>query len=265
MRFALDHVVIAVGDLERTIADYRALGFTVHPGGRHPGRTSHNALVVFEDGAYLELIAWTAPNPAERWNTAHLAHGDGYMDFALIPADVPRAIEEARSRGATMNGPVDGGRVRPDGVELQWQTGRQVTWDLPFFCGDVTPRALRVPEGEVRKHANGATGIATVTVAVADLEASLARYRALLGPAVATTAPIELPGLGLRLGVVEIAGAAIVLAQPTELASSSAAIEIAHRLAGRGEGPCAMTIRTGSGERHALDLAATHGALVELA
>jgi catechol 2,3-dioxygenase-like lactoylglutathione lyase family enzyme len=51
MKFALDHVVIAVGDLEQAIADYRSLGFTVVPGGRHPGRTSHNALIVFEDGA----------------------------------------------------------------------------------------------------------------------------------------------------------------------------------------------------------------------
>ena len=43
-------------------------------------------------------------------------------------------------------------------------------------------RGLRVPEGEVRRHPNGATGIAGVTVAVADVEASLARYRAFLGP-----------------------------------------------------------------------------------
>src|SRR5206468_10550639 len=84
VRFALDHVVIAVGDLEQAIADYRSLGFTVAPGGRHPGRTSHNALIVFEDGAYIELIAWTAPNDAERWNVMHRKHGDGFMDFALI-------------------------------------------------------------------------------------------------------------------------------------------------------------------------------------
>lgn len=265
MKFALDHVVIAVGDLERTVADYRELGFTVHPGGRHPGRTSHNALVVFDDGAYLELIAWTAPNPAERWNTAHIAHGDGYMDFALIPESVPKAIEEARARGATMNGPVDGGRVRPDGMELKWQTGRQVTWDLPFFCGDVTPRSLRVPEGDLRKHGNGAMGIATVTVAVESLETSLVRHRDLLGPEVAMTRATEMPGLGLRTAIIEIEGCAVVLAQPTELAASPSAARIAHRLAGRGEGPCGMTIRTSSGERHRLDLDATHGALIELA
>ncbi|MDH5265076.1 MAG: VOC family protein, partial [Betaproteobacteria bacterium] len=67
MKFGLDHVVIAVADLAKAVEDYRALGFTVQIGGRHPGRTSHNALVVFEDGAYLELIAWQEPGLAERW------------------------------------------------------------------------------------------------------------------------------------------------------------------------------------------------------
>ena len=61
----LDHIVIAVADLDTAIADFRSLGFTVQPGGRHPGRTSHNALIVFADGAYFELIAWTAPAPQE--------------------------------------------------------------------------------------------------------------------------------------------------------------------------------------------------------
>ena len=183
MRFRLDHVVIAAHDLARAVRDYRALGFTVEMGGRHPGRTSHNALVVFEDGAYLELIAWPEPGPAERWYNVLTAHGEGFMDFALIPEDVPRAIDEARARGLPLNGPIDGGRVRPDGREVRWQTGRQATFDLPFFCGDVTPRELRVPEGDARRHLNGARGVASVTVSVQDVEASRARYRALLGTA----------------------------------------------------------------------------------
>ena len=77
MSLALDHIVIAVADLDRAMADYRALGFQVLPGGQHPGRTSHNALVVFADGAYLELIAWRAPAPEERWYRTLSAHGEG--------------------------------------------------------------------------------------------------------------------------------------------------------------------------------------------
>jgi hypothetical protein len=46
---------------------------------------------------------------------------------------------------------VAGGRKRPDGVELRWEitthAGRgekEGGTRLPFFCGDVTPRELRV-------------------------------------------------------------------------------------------------------------------------
>ena len=183
LEFRLDHVVIAVHDLARAIEDYRALGFTVQIGGRHPGRTSHNALIVFADGAYLELIAWPEPGPAERWYNALQEHGEGFMDFALIPADVPLAIEEARGRGLELSGPIDGSRLRPDGKHVKWQTARQTTFDLPFLCGDITPREWRVPEGECRRHANGVRGIERITVAVRDAGVSAQRYAALLGVA----------------------------------------------------------------------------------
>lgn len=217
MRFALDHVVIAFHDLERAIAQWQSQGFTVVRGGRHPGRTSHNALVVFEDGAYVELIAWTEPGPGERWYNELMRHGEGLMDFALLPESVPRAIEEAKARGLELKGPVDGGRLRPDGQEVRWQTARQHTFDLPFLCGDVTPRSLRVPEGHVRQHANGRKGIARIAVAVADVDASLRRYEALLGQLARTADG------GIRVG--------------------ECVIELVRKDRARGEGPDAMELR----------------------
>lgn len=182
MTFRLDHVVIGVRDLPRAAGDYRSLGFTVTAGGRHPPpRTSSNALVVFEDGSYLELIAWDPPNPEERWSNLVRDHGEGFLDYALWPEDIAAATEAARRRGLPLAGPLDGRRVRPDGMEVRWRTSRQSTFDLPFLCADVTARALRVPEGEARRHANGARGISRVVVGVADVEASIARYQALLG------------------------------------------------------------------------------------
>jgi len=213
VNFALDHVVIAVADLAAAIEEYRAMGFTVVPGGRHPGRTSHNALISFEDGAYLELIAWPEPCPAERWYNVLAQHGPGLMDFALIPQDVPRAIEEAASRGLRLNGPIDGSRVRPDGRELRWRTARQATFDLPFLCADVTPREWRVPGGDATSHRNGARGIEKVTVAVNDREASIARYEALLGR--------------------ELDGPIVV---------GACAIELVPQARARGEGPSAVSI-----------------------
>ena len=81
MALTLDHIVIAVKDLEQTITDYRALGFNVLQGGEHPGRPTYNALVVLADGAYFELIAWRSPSPGDRWWELLNQHGDGIVDF----------------------------------------------------------------------------------------------------------------------------------------------------------------------------------------
>lgn len=218
----LDHVVIAVRDLERAVADCEAEGFTVLPGGRHPGRNTQNALVVFEDGAYLELITYTAPSPEERWWRELDAHGDGYVDFALLPQDLPAVLAQAQARGlAGITGPLPGGRLRPDGERVAWQTARQSRHDLPFLCADLTPRALRVPEGDCRRHRNGAAGIAQVTVATPDVQDSLARYRAFLGQG------------AVREGEILLEGARIVLMQDASRA--------------RDPGPCSVLLR-GTGD-----------------
>jgi hypothetical protein len=107
--------------------------------------------------------------------------GSGILDYALLPGAMAADLEAARARGLALDGPAPGGRVRPDGQQVAWETAIAPTPDLPFLCADVTPRALRVPTGAAREHANGATGICELTIAVADLDASTARYQALLG------------------------------------------------------------------------------------
>ena len=253
---ALDHIVIAVEDRDTAIADYRALGFQVLVGGEHPGRTSHNALIVFKDGSYLEIIAWRAPAPDERWYRTLRDHGEGLVDFALLPHDTAQALAEARERGLqTLTGPLDGSRLRPDGQQLAWQTARHATPDLPFLCGDITPRALRVPEGDVRVHPNGALGVATLSVAVHDLDATLVRYRALLGPAAPTdafqissadgirTATFKVGSLQLMLESVPTDSAAAATAHTTELVRpTTRAASLQQRLTTRGEGPSALSL-----------------------
>lgn len=239
----LDHIVIAVRDLQAAITGFRGLGFTVQPGGQHPGRSSHNALIVFDDGAYIELIAWAAPAPQERWWQVLQAHGEGFVDFALLPGDTQAVLAAAHGRGLhTLIGPLDGGRVRPDGAQLQWCTARHDTPDLPFLCGDITPRALRVPEGTVRHHANGAQGVAELVIAVHDLDATVARYRALLG----NDARIELEPVDPPRAVFSLGRTRFVL---TATAAGLA----------RGEGVTQMRL---AGLAAALPLQASHGARV---
>lgn len=116
-------MVILVSDLAAAIADYSALGFTVLPGGTHTGWATHNALVVFEDDTYLELIAFLRAAPRAPLVAAPACRR-GLVDFALLPTAIAQDVAGARARGLAMDGPNDGGRLRPDGQQVAWQTAR---------------------------------------------------------------------------------------------------------------------------------------------
>src|SRR3989442_9442731 len=93
----IDHLVIVVPDLPSASKSYQALGFTVVPGGRHPVGT-HNALIAFGDGSYVELIAFYENNPAHKW-WAPLQAGRGPVDFFMPTHDLrgdTEAVPKAR-------------------------------------------------------------------------------------------------------------------------------------------------------------------------
>ena len=66
MFLGIDHLVIVVKDLQQAANDYQQLGFTVVPGGKHPVG-SHNVLISFADGSYLEVIAFYREAIDHRW------------------------------------------------------------------------------------------------------------------------------------------------------------------------------------------------------
>jgi hypothetical protein len=234
--------VILVEDLDAAIADYTALGFTVAPGGTHADGATHNALVIFADDTYLELIAFRRPAPEHHW-WRHVAAGEGLIDFALLPSAIAEDVAAARARGLALEGPLAGGRLRPDGVRVAWQTARSATPDLPFLCGDVTPRDLRVPGGSLREHPNGVAGVAGLAILTTDLPASVGRYRALLG--------VDAAGPAFTVGA-----ATLLLTQPVAAPADSVPAP------SRGAGPFALTLR---GTRATtFDLAHTHGVPIEV-
>ena len=173
----LDHVVLVARDLNSAIADHRRRGFTVTPGGEHADGTTHNALITFADGSYLELVAFRDLSRAlthRWWKIA--ADGGGLADFALLSDDL--TADSTALADLVKTPPKDGGRIRPDGVELKWRTA-VLKPPLPFVIEDLTARELRVPGGAAAEHANGATGIASVVIGAVDIGDAEWRYAAL--------------------------------------------------------------------------------------
>ena len=264
-----DHLVIRVHELKQTIADFTELGFTVQRGGTHADGSTHNALIGFADGSYIELIAFLKDAREHRWWDEQRRVGEGFVDFALLPESVPQTVEAAYARGLYYDGPIPGGRIRPDGTRLEWQIGRPATRDLPFLCGDLTPRFLRVAEGEVRKHRNGAAGVAAVNLAVRDLDKSIARYRLLLGDV--PVHPGLLAGQDVEFATLRVGAATVTLLSPAGGAgphaqgTSAFADELRAHLANRGEGVFGAALFVGdAAQARALPLPLTHGARLEL-
>jgi catechol 2,3-dioxygenase-like lactoylglutathione lyase family enzyme len=256
----VDHIVIMVEELAAAMRDYTALGFNIIEGGVHSDNPTHNALIIFEDGAYIEVIALRDKTATEmsprtiRWNRAK----PGLVDFALLPRNIDQDVVEIRRRGVSVEDPQPGGRLRPDGKRLEWKTAGFEGYGLPFFCYDVTPRSLRVQEGNVRKQPNGVVGVADVTIAVNDLAASTAQYQGLLGTAPLTETTVEIEGastVSFALGKTTL-----TLAQPTDSTSPLRAY-----LDRAGERPYQLSLFTTLADHQGLlAVEPAHGARIKL-
>lgn len=181
---AIDHIIIAVRDLDEASDNYRKAGFTVTPGGDHISGDTHNSLVSFGDGAYFELIAFKNPDQKQehRWR-GKLQNGEGVVDYALLSDDLAAEAKKLQVAGVRVEGPRNGGRNRPDGKEIAWKTlGLEVDdVPLPFVLEDVTDHDLRVPPGAAARHVLGSGGVAGLTILVPDLDRATPIYSALLG------------------------------------------------------------------------------------
>jgi hypothetical protein len=181
----LDHVGICAYDLQSLQDAFASVGLSAEYGGAHATGGTHNALLGFDDGSYVELIALQKPGSVtdDRWNS--LKPGASYACFWAVHTDDLKAqVDAFRKAKLETSDPQPGGRKKPDGTVLQWQTA--ATPDdkggdiLPFAIQDVTPRSLRIqPSTSVK--GSELTGIKRVVIAVNDLNAAIALYRRAYG------------------------------------------------------------------------------------
>src|SRR5262245_5410110 len=95
----LDHIPVAVRDLERASATYRALGFVVKAGRNHANGI-RNAHVKFPDGSGIEIL--TAPNAVDALSTHYvdeLRAGEGPVFLSFHARDTERFHAALRQGG----------------------------------------------------------------------------------------------------------------------------------------------------------------------
>jgi hypothetical protein len=173
----LDHIIILVPYADvlnppKWVTD----NFTITPGGRHADNKTENKLILFQDGSYIELIAFIDDEPKHREGHWWGEKKNGIIDFACT-TDEDAVVhwtmmnERLKKAGGDMrySAPRQGGRVKDTGENVIWKVTFPPTsvrrGELPFFCHDVTSRNLRVPiTAESVKHPSGAYGIKSLHV-----------------------------------------------------------------------------------------------------
>ncbi len=192
MELKLDHVMIAVRDMDDAIRRFRAVGFNVQRGGRHPGRGTENAVVRLA-WEYLELIA--IHDPTERALLG--AEGAGLTDFLARRAGGPvdpvfatdtleSLLDRFQRADIEVSGPLRLQRVRPDGFVVANRClqpgGRMSTRQLyPGFIQWDTQDPERLTGEWAGTHRIGAVAVAGLATVVADIERGREAYLGVLG------------------------------------------------------------------------------------
>jgi catechol 2,3-dioxygenase-like lactoylglutathione lyase family enzyme len=121
-----DHLMHWVPNLDAAMRAYQGLGFTIQPGGEHPGVGTRNAAWRI-DARYIELItvhdegvARAGFGPAWPAIDATLRAGGGALAFAILVSDVAATVTELRSRGVSVADAQAGSLKQPDGSTVTW-------------------------------------------------------------------------------------------------------------------------------------------------
>ena len=239
MKINVDHAGICAYQLEPLQKVFAGIGLETIYGGAHATSGTHNALLGFDDGSYLELIA---PNP----NSAVKTKGHDYdvlkpdraqtCFWATGSRNILSDVLRLRKLGFDIESPQLGSRKRPDGILAVWDTAaldQKSGGDiLPFIIQDRGLRSIRIqPSPSVA--GSELRGLEWVVTGVKDLDASIALVRKAYG----WPAPTIASDTAFGVKMAYFAGTPVILAAPLDKNSWLTA-----QLDKFGQGPIALLL-----------------------
>jgi hypothetical protein len=181
----LDHISICGPSLDALRQAFADAGLTSDFGGPHGNGITQMALVGFDDGSYIELIAPVKPGVTEGSDWGKFMAGDaGACAWAVGTNVLLQQVDHLKKAGIAVTAPERGSRKRPDGMSVEWMIAKAGTGTpgstLPFMIEDQTPRAWRV---QTSASVQGApvSGVENVVLGVNNLDASIALFRKAYG------------------------------------------------------------------------------------
>ncbi|WNS43110.1 VOC family protein [Paenibacillus sp. MMS20-IR301] len=195
-RYAIGHILIKSKDLKHDVSVYEKWGFTVTY--RTDPQRSHNALIYFRDGSFLELFD---PKPAympDRLITMllklfrhaksakikrfmhYLSCGGGITDYAIdsVPSEEAElSLQLSKQAGARISSITKLSKTLPDGRKQRWWIAIPEEPALPFYMSAYDPPVI-CHNNELTHH-NGVQGIDCLVIDVPDVEEAVLQYKPL--------------------------------------------------------------------------------------
>lgn len=205
---AVDHLVLAVNDLQRGIEWFeQKTGVRAVIGGRHPGRGTQNALVSLSVGGNRQYLEILAPDPQQSGHSTHTELSKlttpRFVLWASATNEIDTLAQNAKAAKLGVMGPLDGSRARPDGKLLKWRSlsvAREADKDIVYF--NVIPFFIQWDKDSLHPSQDSPTGCRLLSLEFAHPEADK------------ITAVMETVGINAKIGKAQLPAIKATLQTP---------------------------------------------------
>ena len=233
----LDHVSVCGSNLDPLRQSFADVGLTPDIGGPHGNGITQMAIIGFDDGTYIELIAPIKAGATAGSDWAKFMSEDAITCAWAVGTNVLlQEVDRLKKAGIPVKSPEPGSRKRPDGMSIEWKTADVGSGTpgstLPFIIEDQTPRVWRV-QTSASVQGSPVRGVESVVLGVNNLDAAIALFRKAYGWAEPLTETQK-----------DFGKLAYFPGEPVILAAPNGGGWLSDRLAKFGESPVAYLLNT---------------------